>query len=227
MKRLLVGSALILPLAACEPTVDPGDQSATRFSEPGPVADEQDRIDLEQPADEPAWNGDPVGEPEDPFEDPYGEDVAPLVMREGSLRGSVGPVLDIASDATELHGSSMDGWLNVQTTVRQDPRIAMTIVDFAGDLSALEVGRTYRYAADGMAEGAPSAPWLMVVGCASADNPDEGFDFDQPADEVDVTIEEPEADVVEVSYEARFTQYDDYGAAIGETTVQGRFVYER
>lgn len=225
MKRI-VGSALALvSLAACEPTVDPSDESNTRFSDREPIRDPVDD-DLQDPAEEPDWNVDDGEDPVDPWDDPYYQDVESLVMREGQLRGDVGPVQNLSHDATEMYGSRMDGWVTFQTTVRADPRIAMTIVDFMGDIDALERGRTYHYDSDGATSSA-SAPWLSVIGCAAADDPDEGFDYDQPAEEVEVVIEEPDEATVEVEYDATFGQYDDNGVRIGETTVHGRFVYER
>lgn len=239
MKRarvVSVVSVVLLPLAACEPTLDPGQapESNSRFAAPGAGEDGRADDDLlgggafddGQVDQQPDWTVDEPAAPGEGYPD-EGEEVTALALRDGYLRGELGPVVDLNAPAGDLYGTQMEGWLNVTTTVEVEPRLAMTILDVAGDLDQLERGRTYRYGYDGLAEGAPDAPWLMMVGCTTAPNPDDGFDYDQPADEVEVTVEEPSPDTVLVDYEARFAQYDDYGTLTGHAVVNGRFSYTR
>ncbi len=226
MKRIVASALALTALSACEPTIDVGDaRGDSRFSAPDapPIDDEYvappEDVQNDVQNDEPI--GDPIGDPvDDGF---YGE---PMAVRAGFLRGAVGPIDGLADDANELQGTAQDGWTTVTTTVSDESRLAMTIVEMMGDLDMLEPGKPYRYDVNGYAAQDVNAPWLAIIGCA-ADDPDEGLDFDQAAEEVVITVDAPDEASLDVQYDAVFVSYDEYGRPTGESIVHGRFSVDR
>jgi hypothetical protein len=220
MTRIVLTALAIAALAACEPVTDIDEQSPggdTRFSE----------ADLATPSDD-NYLPPPEDIQSNPTDEPWVDpSTQPLTLRAGFLRGAVGPVIGLADDANDLQGTQMDGWTTVQTTVSDSTRLAMTIVELMGNLDQLERGKTYTYGVDGYAAEDPNAPWLAIVGCSAADNPEEGLDFDQSAEEVSITVDEPDETSLDVAYDARFVEYDEYGRASAETMVHGRFTMDR
>jgi len=138
----------------------------------------------------------------DEFGDPYYSDPPPVYdppsvesnidVKDAVLVGDMGRVSNIGGPAsyTEAYGDSY--WANVNVHSEGDRGFAMGIVDFQGGLGHADLvpGATLRYSSRSYGTGRYDAAALRVsvTGCAGPSDGD--WQFDEPADEVEVKVTE-------------------------------------
>jgi hypothetical protein len=167
---------------------------------------------------------------EDDFEeqDPYeGEGTVPFVgIRDGQMNGDIGPALGINQAPDRLAVYDDGYYLSIESVAQLENRAAMLMLSAsnAGDLFVPGTSRTfsfYAYEADGAQ--------VYALGCTGAAM-DQYDEFDVPADEVDVVVEEAEGGEVgevQVQLTGRWAQYDDQGSLTGNRTATATFVLQQ
>lgn len=210
---LMGGSALILSSACGAPPVE---RSPTEDRQP---TDRQViEIGLDNPGqDEPQWD------PGDWEDEPYVPG-NPLSLSDVVLEAVLGPVAVQVGDTVrvdayhEAYGA--DGFTEVMTTAPDvDDGAAMVLLFFQGGLDheALVPGAEFSFSRDtNSIEGLS----IDAIGCSG---PEDGnwSDFDVPADDIDVVVEEGEEPGTQVlSYFATFYDYDG-----NKTSAAGSFTY--
>ncbi|MEW5851720.1 MAG: hypothetical protein AB2A00_23220 [Myxococcota bacterium] len=111
-----------------------------------------------------------------------GRTVWTLDLENGYLRGSLGEVRNYANDASTMVGEYDGTYTTITLLSETGDEAVMTIVRVRGELGAMQLER-----------GVPTeipANMGTVVGCSG--DPSDGWDFDEPADEVTVVMDEPE-----------------------------------
>ena len=128
-------------------------------------------------------------------------DNGPIVALEGRLDGAVGPATGLRGAAETVNFYDDGYFTNIDLTVRGDNGSAMGIFVLSGGLQALEVGegvRTcqsdYEDPNSDLNNGGIAASF---IGCANDGAPEDGWDYDVPADCTDMNIDVPAADAPE------------------------------
>jgi len=169
------------------------------------------------------WEEEWEDEWDEEWDDPYMGDN--LNLTDVAFEGVLGPVNVIEGDTLRVdsyHEAYGDGFsfTQVQTTAPQvadGAAMVLLFIDGGLDHPALVPGARYSFS-----QGESDVGGLNIdgIGCSG---PDDGnwSDYDQPADEIDVEIEEGEEPGTQVlSYRATFYDYDG-----GKTSADGSFTY--
>lgn len=145
-----------------------------------------------------------------------------LNILDARLDGSVGPVGQLASQATETTSYADGYWSTVTVTVDKEGSgagAAMAILDMQGDIRALEAG-VYQvdFVAPDSDEFTQTQPqdWetMYIIGC-SGDDPGE-WSFDQPADDAEIVVDDSAADVLTITFTANFSSGSVYDWETGD-----------
>ena len=144
--------------------------------------------------------GGPIDEPITPWEPSEPIINNDLDISQPQLEGRLGSV----SAAGEGYIASAYGdsnWTNIDLRARGERGVIMNSLNIEGDVRTLEIGQTYR--SDSFDYDSTAGIYFSMIGCSGpADN---AWDFDVPAQEVEVTVEEgPEEGTVELFYTASF-----------------------
>lgn len=163
------------------------------------------------------------------FEDPSGGFARNLDLVGGNIRGDVGPVTNVDHEATILDGYDDGSFSDVQVIAETDRGVAMNWVEIVGGVNhpALRPGFSQTFSENDYGYDSRSVH-IRIVNCAG----DQAYDwtYDQPADEVDVSVEEgPSPDIVRVNYTARTFEVDPFTGVRepSATTVTGSFDVRR
>ncbi len=145
-----------------------------------------------------------------------------LDLSAAHMRGDVGSVRDIDSSASLLTGYGDTEYASVEIHADSRDGVAMNLLDIYGGLDALEPGlvRTFR-STDDIEYGALS---VQVLNCAGQER--YAWDYDQPADEVQVRVSEAdEPGALRVDYTARTFDTDPFTGIQtgGVSEVEGTF----
>lgn len=130
-----------------------------------------------------------------------------LDLLAGHMRGDVGNVRDIDSNASLLTGYGDTEYASVELHADTRSGVAMNLLDIYGGLDALEPGlvQTFR-SSDDIDYGALNVQVLNCAGQARY-----SWDYDQPADEVQVRVSEAdEPGALRVNYTARTFDVDPF-----------------
>ncbi|MDP2340292.1 MAG: hypothetical protein Q8O67_04990 [Deltaproteobacteria bacterium] len=168
-----------------------------------------DNSDLDDDFNDDDFNDDlGNGDGQDLYEE---EPSIPFVgVRNGLMSGDVGPAVGINQTPDRLAVYDDGYYLSIEAVAQLDNRAAMLMLSAsnAGDLFTAGTSRTfsfYAYEADGAQ--------VYLLGCTGPEM-DVYDEFDVPADEVDVVVEEApggEPGEVLVQLTGRWNQYDDQG----------------
>lgn len=129
---------------------------------------------------------------------------------DGHLRGSVGPVEAMSSQATEMSTYDDGYYVTVETVVETPDRAIMTLlsVSNAGDLFNAGNGGAWTLGSED-----ENGTRVTVLGCVG-DEVGIYNEYDKPADEVDLVIDEPASGIdneLDVTAQARWFDRDDNG----------------
>lgn len=141
----------------------------------------------------------------------FGEFGANLDLLGGRLRGDIGHLENLEADATELSGYDDGSYSDVQVIAQTERGAAMSWVEIQGGMAHPDFrpGFERTYTMNDDAYGDPSGLHVAVIHCAG-DQPYE-WSYDQPADEVDVRVEEgPTPDTLRVSFTTRTFVVDPF-----------------
>ena len=149
-------------------------------------------------------------------------DYGNMLLRQGEMRGDVGSVRGIDSDASMLTGYDDGEWASVEVHADTTRGSAMNLLEVQGGMDELEPGFEGTFSSDDYNETLN----VQVINCSGDSRYD--WDYDAPADEVDVVVTEGSApgDVL-VDYEARTFRVDPFtGLQTGEAEmVTGSFEF--
>jgi hypothetical protein len=128
----------------------------------------------------------------------------------GRVRGNIGPVTGMSAEATELSTYDDGYYVTVETVVEQPERAIMTLlsVSNAGDLFLAGNGGAWSLGAED-----EDGTRVTMLGCVG-DQVGIYNQYDKPADEVDLVIDEPESDLeneVDVTVQGRWFERDENG----------------
>lgn len=163
------------------------------------------------------------------FEQDYDGITNDLDLSGGNIRGDIGPVTGINHDASIVEGFDDGSFSDVQVIAETDRGVGMNWVEIVGgiDHPALRPGFSRTFTEGDYGYDSRNLH-IRVVNCAG----DQVYDwsYDQPADEVDVTVEEgPTEGTLRVNYTARTFEQDPF-TGVREptpTTVTGSFDVRR
>lgn len=170
----------------------------------------------------------PVSSPTDVEEPPapdvgYDYGASTLVLQNPTLVGAVGDVTGLRTEnVSRIDGWGDAYWADVSTVGDGDNGAAMTILTFEGGLDHPDLGPGARLTFR-LGEPATSEVMVYTIGCSGP--AEDMWEFDEPASETTVEVEEHPDDpaVLVYSYEARFAD-GYYGDTPGEpSVVRGSF----
>ena len=155
-------------------------------------------------------------------------DAAPpfVGVRDGLLSGDVGPAVGINQAPDRLAVYDDGYYLSIESVVQLENRAAMLMLSAsnASDLFVAGTNRRFTFSAY-EADGAQ----VYLLGCTGQDM-DVFDEFDTPADEVDVVVEEApdgEPGELQVQLAGRWNKYDNDGELINTQKATSRFTLRR
>lgn len=163
------------------------------------------------------------------FEDLGGGYMGNLQLLEGRLAGDIGPVTGVDSEATLLEGFDDGSFADVQVIAETERGVVMSWVEIVGgtDHPALQPGFSQTFRENDFGFDSRNLH-VRVVNCSGDEAYD--WDYDQPADEVVVQVEEgPLEETLLVNFTTRTFEVDPF-TGIREPTateVNGNFVVRR
>ncbi|MFZ9889017.1 MAG: hypothetical protein ACO3JL_16090, partial [Myxococcota bacterium] len=144
-----------------------------------------------------------------------------LEVTDGALRGDIGPVRNIDTQASRLSGYQDDWYASVEVRARTDGGAAMSLVNIHGGLDALQPGMRRTFRAGDYPSGASDELFVDVMNCSG--NVEDAWDYDVAADEVTVEVSEGSTpDTLRVDYTTRTAEHDPFlGLPTGSVTEAG------
>jgi hypothetical protein len=135
-----------------------------------------------------------------------------LEVKSAEIEGDLGSITTFGGHATDsnIQTSHWDGYDQVTVTVVDDEGAAMNIVEIQGGLNHPDLEPGSRLHFDNNVFPDADDLQISVIGCAG---PSPGnWDYDRPAEEVDVEVEQDpnDEDVLMLKYTAYFPR-DNYG----------------
>jgi hypothetical protein len=129
---------------------------------------------------------------------------------DGRVRGTIGPVVGMSESATELSTYDDGYYVTVETVVEQEERAVMTLlsVSNAGDLFLPGNGGSWSLGAED-----EDGTRVTMLGCVG-DQVGIYNEYDKPADEVDLVIDEPASELdneIDVTVQGRWFDRDENG----------------
>ena len=129
---------------------------------------------------------------------------------DGHIRGDIGPVTGLNHDASEMMAFDDGDYASVETVVELQDRATMTLLSIVGPTTVLRAGFRGNFSLESYASDAVNVTMLGCVG-QEVDVYDE---YDMPADEVTVEVEQGEQpDELDVSVAGI---WHDHDASTGE-----------
>ena len=165
----------------------------------------------------------------DDFEDPS-DDVQPSVpftgARDGLMSGDVGPAVNINQAPDRLAVYDDGYYLSIEAVAQLQDRAAMLMLSAsnAGDLFTAGTSRTFTFS-NYEADGAQ----VYLLGC-TGQQMDIYDEFDVPADEVDVVVEEAPGGApgeVQVQLTGLWNRYDDRGELVDTQKASSTFTLQQ
>lgn len=159
------------------------------------------------------------------LQDPMARDMAyegNLEVLSGHMRGDVGDVQDIDSEASLLTGYGDMEYANVEVHAETADGAAMNLVEIYGGLDALEPGMRRTFTSSDQLDYDELG--VQVLNCAGGSR--YAWDYDQHADEVVMEVSEGDAPgVLRVDYTARTFDVDPFTTLPtgSSTSVTGQF----
>ena len=152
-----------------------------------------------------------------------------LQLSNGNILGDIGPVTSIDHEATILDGYDDGSFSDIQVIAETDRGAAMNWLEIVGGINhpALRPGFSQTFTENDYGYDSRNLH-IRVVNCAG----DQAYDwtYDEPADEVDVRVEEgPLEGTLRVNYTSRTYEVDPFTnvRSSSPTTVTGSFDIRR
>ena len=152
---------------------------------------------------------------------PWRDDYAyqDLQLLQGTLQGTIGPVVNLDHTATALNGWDDGYFTTVEVTVHNDHNAAMAIVDIVGGLQNLEPGMVVHGSLD--ERGSSDGIQVYLTGCSG---PQVGvWDYDEPAQEVVMSVAQGsnDPDTLTLSFTATLSNVYDVAGNSDTSVVSG------
>lgn len=128
---------------------------------------------------------------------------------DGRVDGAIGPA-EVANNATEMSTYDDGYYITVETVVAFPERAIMTLLSVSNGADLFVAGNGGRWSLNEDPEGGPRVTMLGCVG----DEVGIYNEYDKPADELDLSIDEPSSELpneVDVTVHARWYDRDEHG----------------
>ena len=171
------------------------------------------------------FNDDEVNDDFVDQQDPYDDGAVPFVgIRDGQMNGDVGPAVGIDQVPDRLNVYDDGYYLSVESVAQLENRAAMLMLSASNAADLFVAGTSRRYSFSAYEEdGAQVYLW----GC-TGQTMDVYDEFDVPADDVDVVVEEGDAPgEVVVQMTGHWAIYDDQGVRNGDHEASATFTLQR